>query len=244
MSNELAKKEMHPVSTTPEGAWEDEAPIRSEDILLPRLHLLQAVSKLVADGKAQMGDIVSTVTGKILGGRGKPVECIFIKRMPTVWQGVEPASGRLVSEELVTAQNANRDFMGVDAYGNPVKFYMAYKFFALLPSDLSGMVYEITFKSTSQRIGKQINSYFFECQGAKKSPARYVLMLSSRQEKNNKGQPYYVWELGHERRETTAEEFDRAYTWHKTLKQASVKVDAGVPDDFEVGSTSFNPENF
>jgi hypothetical protein len=220
------------LTTVPEGAWGAPETISRKEILIPKLLLMQGVSQLVSDEKAAAGDIVNSVSAKILGGKGtKSVEIIPIMKLPSTWVinelVMEGGALKKKFKEMieVNAQNENWDWTIKDAKGN-VTHERDYtiNFFVLVVDDITGFPYQLSFRRTSLRAGKKLSNHFQECMKDKVAPARYALKLSCRKEMKDK-QAYWVYELEGEKRKTSESELSTAYQWFTTFKDSIPKID-------------------
>src|SRR5688500_16277616 len=88
--------------------WGNEAEIPQSERLIPKLHLMQGQSQLVAEERAKTGDIVNLLTGEVLGDSKTPVEIIPIMKLPSTWVIYDRTSGERVFKEIipVTPENA------------------------------------------------------------------------------------------------------------------------------------------
>lgn len=215
----------------PEGAWEAPEQLSSHEILLPKLHLMQGMSKLVGAEKALMGDIVNSITAQKFGGKGKVVEIIPLMKLSSTWivsDVVYAADGKAEKKYKetvpVTAQNETLPWKESDKAGKVVlERDYTINFFVLMPGDIAGLPYMLSMRRTSLKAGKKIVNHFQKCQMDKCAPARYALKIDS--EKMMKGDAaYYVLEVLADPRKTTADEYNLAYKWHTTLKTQKERI--------------------
>lgn len=204
--------------------------LTQEDIMVPRLLAMQGMSEFVTEGKAKFGEIVDSLSEKVVGGLDSPVEFIPVK-LEKSWR-VEKKEGNkwLVKRvEPVTPQNEGRGFNGKDDDGEEVRFVRTLNFFVILPSDIldgSDLPYHLTFKSTSLRGGKKVITQIMRQMKMGKSPASAVFKLIPKKVSNDDG-TFIVLET-EVSRESKKPEVEAANNWAKTLSQG-VKVHEEVP---------------
>ncbi len=207
--------------------WGNEAIIPQSERLIPKLHLMQGQSKLVGEEKAKMGDIANLVTGEVLGDGKDPVEIIPVKKLPSTWVVYDTSGKDREFEEIVEVgpENANWEWEVKDAKGNTIRENDYCINFLVLAAKDPTFPFVVSFKRTSVKAGKKVVNHFDRCQVDKVAPARYALKLTSNKMTNDKGQPYYVFDILPEKRQSTDKEFQLAYQWYKTFQSQEIKVD-------------------
>lgn len=222
---QVAKTEPKALAAIPQD-WGNEETFSAKEILIPKLLLMQGLSEFVAEEKAQMGDLVNSVTGQVLSPKGKPLEMIFVKKLPSTWVVFETLGGKREYKETiqVTAQNENLK-REEEVNGVTVRRDYCMNFFMLIATDLGNLPYSVTFRRTSLNAGKVLNEYLRRCKEDGIAPARKVLSLGGKKVSNDEG-TFYVYEFGTgEKRNTTDQEYAKAYQWFQTFKTTDVKVD-------------------
>jgi hypothetical protein len=165
------------------GSWKFEGDV--SDILIPKLLVGQATSKLVQDEKVGFGQIWRSTTGEVLGGKGKPFQAIPLFHFKT-WVLSEKVSGKFAyrGSEPFTAENREKPWIWterVDGKTTEWKREQALNFYVLLPDDIardwaSREAFQTTgelpdtdasllpcllqFKSTSYKAGKTLVTHF------------------------------------------------------------------------------------
>ena len=167
-------------------SWGDDTQVESKDIILPRLYMMQALSQLVSDDKAKVGDLVNSVTEEKLGDYETPVKFVPFK-VEKLWFNYLATGDKpeFESIEPVTAANINRpNETTVDGVKRTHQY--ALRAYTLVEGEQLPLV--ITFKSTSLRAGKQLmTEMFVKNKMAGKNPAARYMELISKKEKNDKG---------------------------------------------------------
>lgn len=209
-----------------EGSWGAEG-VDNTDILIPKLLLMQGLSVLVNEGKAAVGDIVNSVTEKVLGGKGKGVDIVpFFSTKSWVYMEKRNDKYVFVRTEAYTAANADRAIEGVTPEGLAYRYDRALNFYALLAEEATradALPILLSFRRTSYMAGKKIATFFKQCEMLKLPPASKVLTLTSATEKNDLG-TFFVFDVA-SGRVTTKEEVAGAYRWYAAIKKGMHKVD-------------------
>jgi len=203
--------------------WGD-SPISANDIIIPRLLLMQGQSDLVIDGKAVTGDIVDNSTQTVVAKPGEPMELIpfHVEKLWIVSRKKKGAS-RFEFEKFipVTLQNEKMEW-NMKEGDEEIKNEYSFQVYFLNPKDPS-IPFIATFKSTSLRTGKALMTQMYVRNAAAGLvPAAYVVELSSHKEKNDQGN-FAVWDCKPSRK-STAEELTAALTWLKTVRSGKTRV--------------------
>lgn len=187
------------------------------DRLIPRVVVAQSTSPIVLTRKAQVGDIVKSLTGEKIGGPEKPVNIIPL-RMESVWINYETAKSAGTTQpafrgmEPRHAGNANWAWEYEGPEGEEMMRKQAILLFALLPDEVKAYEDEvkraieageapdlsktvtpvvITFQSTSFKYGgKKIATFFSNVARAKKDfpqLAPYKYMIPLQTREEKKG---------------------------------------------------------
>jgi len=203
----------------------EENHIDSKDVVLPRLWLMQGLSKLVAeDEKANAGDIVNSLSEEVLAPVGEWLKIVPVK-FEKLWFIMEKSDEKpeLLAIEQVTPKNASREREGMFE-GKACSFQYALRFYVLVENEELPAV--VTFKATSLRAGKQLlTEAYVKNLKAGKNPASRYIALSSAKQKNDKGVFHVFTVKGME--ETSPEIQKEALTWVKTLKNDEPKIAGG-----------------
>lgn len=220
--------------------WNDSSELDQSDILIPKILLMQGPSKMVAAGKCKFGEIVDSVSEKILGsaieGQVKPVMIIPIMQFKT-WVHNEKVGEKfqLRGVEPATAANADTPLKDYEKNGSIWRSDRTQNFFVLVVEGgkIGALPHLLSFRRTSYRTGQKLYTHFYESKTANKPPASTTFALSGRKRENSDGQPYYIFEMKPEG-ETSMELVGQAYTWLKRLKENKHKVDNRDLTDDEV----------
>lgn len=224
-------------------SWGSEG-VNQSDILIPKLLLMQPLSKLVADGKAAPGDLVKSTDGSKLCDKAGTIEVLAFSTTKT-FVIMEEVKGKFEFRgvENVTPENADAplEYM-LD--GKKMRRDRALNFFALLPSEIeketkalaamkeSGEIPDpddallplaLSFRRTSYGTGKTFATHFAKSAHFNVPPAVHVFKLGVKMEKNDKG-TFFVYTI-EKARKSKPEEIQAAARWYQTVSKAKVVVD-------------------
>jgi hypothetical protein len=231
-------------------SWAEET-INTEDIVLPRILLMQALSPLVAEKEmAEPGDIVKSTTEEVVAAKGSLLRIVPITSFKT-WRKEKKVDGKwkFYDQEDYTPATANRgweEFEDMDPKTNKketFKWVRCFNFYVNLKSDLEAAVKGesaalpclVSFKSTSFDTGKKIYSGIAEGMTMKspKNPKGLPAFsreysLSSKKTVGDKG-TFYTFEVI-QGKLIPDEERAIANKWYSTVKKSSVKVHEASDD--------------
>jgi len=221
MSKKITKKEeVKSIIPQSESATWGATTSDSEDIIIPKAMLMQAMSEFVSEGQAKVGDFVdSTNVDDVLAAQGETFEAIFFK----------------LEKRIMVFEDDKYAFMEDYKTGYEREILTANKvvqrrsplmtFYFLRPSDIAAgtaFPYALSFKSTSLRSGKMLVTMFKRLEATNLRSANKVFTVGTKKEKNDKGTWFVpTTAIG---RDTTQEELNTAYQWFKTLESKNVQV--------------------
>ena len=232
MNKELVKKETE--ETLPAELMEafGSENIDNEDIILPKLLLMQAMSEAVNEKEtAEAGDILKSTTEVVLGGRSKPVEIIPVSLQKSwVVMKKEGSKFEFVATEPVTAQNANRPLTWTDELHNEFRADKCLNFYVLLKSEVAAAVKGegaaipcvVSFRRTSYQAGRKLASGIAESKFMKQPAFAKSYELRAEKKTNDLG-TFFVFDIV-PKAKTSVEEMKYAFEWYKNLNAAQVKV--------------------
>jgi hypothetical protein len=193
---------------------------------------MQGLSQLVADGDAQMGDIVDSLTGEVIAcGREKDFKTLNFVPLFSFQEWVvyeKLAADKLQYVEKVPYGPSNATWKwDTDTH----KRVLVMNFYVMLDRDLddkSALPYLLSFRSTSYKAGKKLATLVKKgALGDRPAPA-YTYELSANKEANDKG-TYYVFDVK-KVGDTDTKAYDPStkgvcFEWFKQLKAGTHKVD-------------------
>lgn len=224
--NEVVVKEEESTELAmPAGSWGGEG-VRADDILIPKILLMQPMSTLVIDEKAVPGEMVDSVTKEKLGDQKKELEIIPINLFKT-WV-ISKKDGQKFKFVRQEPRNDANDSLPLEYEedGETFRRDRVLNFYCLKAAEaknLDALPIVASFRRTSMQAGKSIATHFQRAVMAGKPPACKTLKLLSKKTTNDKG-TFYVYEVT-TGRDTAKEEERRAFAWYQQIKKSSLKVD-------------------
>lgn len=196
------------------------------DIVIPRLNLMQQMSKLVIADKAKLGDLVDSVTGEVLGNKDKGIQVIPFHMEKFFVVQKEVKQGNKVKYEYdhvekITAANENADW---EYTHEGVKFKRMYtrNFYVLVPGKV--LPYVVSFQSTSAKAGKELATEMYTKNVMlNKAPAASKIELGCRIETTDDGT--YGVKTVKVVGDSSREEIALAFKWFQTVRKEETKVD-------------------
>lgn len=238
MTKQVAKKEESNMPAIPQGSWGAEG-LSADDILLPKILLMQPMSELVVDEQAAPGEMLDSLTKEKLGDQKKDLEIIPINMFKTwVISRKDGQKFKFVKQE---PRNAANDNLPLEYTENGIEYRRdkVLNFYCLKASEAKNpdaLPIVASFRRTSTQAGKQIATHFQKAVMMGKPPACKTLKLISKKTSNDKG-TYYIFDVTNGR-STEAEEIQKAFQWHQQIKSAGVKVDDADLTEEAGGTTS------
>jgi hypothetical protein len=193
----------------------------SEDILIPKILVMQKLSKFVDDGVAKESDFVSSVDGQVLGTNDKPLHAMIFDTFKT-WTVFR--NGEFESIIPLTHENAELPYESREG-GDVVTRNKTYNFYVLPVTDegASDVPYVLSLSRSSSLAARKLLTMFARLRRMGKSSATKVIKFSTKKEKNDKGSWYSVdFEIA---RDATSEELTNARFWWEQVRAKSVAID-------------------
>lgn len=219
MSKEVTKKESAEVATMDFGM---DDPILAEEIIIPKLLVMQPGSSAVTKGEASFGQMLDSMTGEKLGDLKNPVEFIpfFFER---VFYVSRKEGSRWKFDRIVPFTAANKDTpYETTINGQNFKNEKAWQYYVMLPGDMS-IPRIITFKGMSRRAGEILyTDAYVKSKMLKKRHVDFVYELKGFPKENEKGT--FAMITATKKRETTPEELREVYPWFKSIKEGMAKA--------------------
>lgn len=231
--NVPAKKEETALSAPMDQAWGSEG-LDSKDILVPKLLLMQGLSKKVNEGEAQQGQVVDSISGKVVGGikniktkEGEPITMIAFSSFKT-WIESEKIGDKYEyrKQYAMTPENADQAQEEV-VNGISVRRDRCLNFYVLLKdqiADGTAFPYCVSFRRTSMKAGRKIATIAAQLKALGSKPLAFKnLHLSVTHMQNDQGQ-FWGFDVGAGENSST-QELNEAFRWHQALKTSTVRVD-------------------
>jgi len=246
MSKKIAKKEETTAVDVSEYAPELDtgAEIDARDLILPKILLMQGLSKQVADGKGRMGEIRGSLEENLLAEIGEGVAFIPF-HFDKTWIIYEKEKGKKESYKQTLPWRAeNADWGWSDVVdGVEIRRVQSLNFYCVLPHEIeSGMFlpYVISFRSTGYKAGKNLITHAQKLKMFGRPLASKVFTLKGLKTENELG-TFYVPEVT-VLRDSTQEEQDAVKPWCKLVAEKKVRVDESDVETEEVRTAAENPD--
>lgn len=198
--------------------------VTSKDIVIPKILIMQPGSEAVLKRGAKFGEFREASTDRLIGSVEKPFEFIpfWCEKIWLVMDGTDKKE-KFLRIEKVTAQNESHPFESVVGKTREV-WRFVYNFYVMLPNELDGLPYIISFKGSSMRAGRSLFTQMYAInQKAGLTPASLVMRMGGSIESNNDG-TFVVADVKPVRASKSAE-IEAAFNWVKTIRSGAVKVD-------------------
>lgn len=219
MSNIQTKQSNLPAASTSS----NEPFITAEDLVVPRVLLMQGASDLVKKRKAQYGDMIDSVEHKILGNPEKPIEVVPFHLVKSwIIYAIEGKDKKYLRTEPIHSANENLPYQAKEN-GIDIERDKVYNFYCVLSSDLLGLPYIVSFRRSSMKAAKTITTqmYFRNVKAGLQKWATAIELGAT--EESYDGHTYMTF-TAKPKRVATKEEQEVCAQWASTI--GTMKVDA------------------
>lgn len=225
MSKELAKTKSNEVATFNEEAlsqWDNEA--SSNDVVIPKLIIMQANSTLVNEDKAAAGDVIESLNKEVLAGYKKSIEIVpFYMHKTWIVKKYNPQKDEFdfVKYENVEADNENLD-KDFEINGEKYQRQLSRNFYCLIGDN--PIPYIVPFKGMSTRAGKILATAMYVQNKAKKlpPPGQTFKLSTTKESYENRINAVFKVEPSHN---TSHDKVLECLTWLKMIKEGAVRED-------------------
>lgn len=220
MTKAVAKKETTDLSTEVKAV--DTLGISADDIIIPKVLLMQSISQLVDADKAKAGDFVHSLDEVVIGSKeNDPVEFIVFGMYKTIttYENDKYAATQSWSKEL--ADKPWEEMID----GVKVNRNTAMNYYVIRTADVENMAVfpmVISFKRTSFKAGKKLATKLAMLGEFGAETYEKTFKLVAKQEEGDKGK-YYVMDVS-DGRKTSDVEKDAVTRWKKRLNTSSATV--------------------
>lgn len=222
--------------------------VSADNLILPRLQLMQGLSELVHEGKAKLGDIVKSSTGEILASKDQALEILPLT-CKEYWIVMRKEGTKLefshIETLVQTPMGSPREFI---KEGSEYQRIRTLDFYVLIKKEIAGEIQArealaaggmcdpdlcllpaiVSFKRSSFQAGKEISTAMLKAKHFGMPSFVKSISLSSAIEKTDLGTfAVFTTKQGVM---STVEELEVASHWYKTItaKAEAVKV---TPDE-------------
>lgn len=198
--------------------------INQEDIVIPKILLMQPISDMVSQDKAKYGDFVDSLSKTVIGDGTKGIKFIPLSYKKIHIINSKGADGKFKFTRIEPILNAVDDAKPYQDIENGViiERKKIMEFFVFCP-DLSDLPMALQFKGMSIKAGKNLyTAAFVMAKMAKKMPYETTFLLTADKTKNDKGNFAILNSRVIER--TTQENLVRAKAWYQTANSSNAIV--------------------
>ena len=195
----------------------------SQDLIVPKLMLMQAMSELVVAGKARAGDIINSLDENVVSDKDGTIDVIVFSSYKTV--------NTFVNDEYNKTETWNVEIGNLPyeetLNGTKINRQHVLNFYVLTVDEIranTAFPSVVSFKGTSMYTGRKLATMMTRQKALGQPSASLVFTLGRTLEKNDKGS-YYVWTAA-KKRSSTMEEVTAAKIWWDVLAKRTVTVDA------------------
>jgi len=244
--NEVVAQASTEVAVSAESSGTFGSQISAEDIILPKILLMQSISELVEDdtNAAKSGDFVHSLDEVVVGSKANnPVEFIALGMYKTIQTFEDNKYVKTESWSPELAQLAYEETLG----GKVVNRNTVMNYYVIRPSDIESMQvfpFVISFKRTSLKGGKKLATKLMMLEEFGAEMYAKTFKLVAKQEEGDKGK-YYVMDIV-DGRKSNEVEIKQAIKWTSRLAASEVKVhesdeaDAAVKAAPAAGDSTIN----
>jgi hypothetical protein len=214
--------------------------IDMKDLLIPKLLVAQATSKVVQNELATVGQLVNSVTGEVVADRGKEVEMLIISSKKS-WFIYDKVTGQpeFVEELPYTSENSHwekeRELDILDENNKIIKKLnrQVGLTFMLLDaskaSDPSSLPFAMTCKMTQYTAGRALINHIAQLAAIKKHPWVKSILVSTVKKSNDKNTWYVIntrsGNIVDPRTDSGAAIYANCKMWRDTVLSAKITVD-------------------
>ena len=226
MTKEVAKKQSTEVAEPIVSSGAFSATVDANDIIIPKVLLMQSISTLVEAEKAKSGDFIHSLDEVVLGKKEeKPVEFIVLGMYKTIH--VYEGKKYIKTIDFTPNKPWSEVVNGVEIFHKPTSNY-----YVILNKDIENMAvfpHVITFKGNSHKNSKKLNTKLMMLEefGAEIYAKSFNLVAKS--EENDQGK-FYVMDVI-DGKKTTEIEVKQALKWVERLKTVNVQVHDNDADE-------------
>lgn len=237
MSKSVTKKKETPVAI--KNYYED-FKVDSEDLLIPRIMLMQKVSKKVEEEEARVGEFRDNVENKLFGDKKTNIIIAPVLPIKKIWcVSIKDTQENVVSyKEIPYDQKLPENEMTEEGKLERVK---ALQLFCLPMEELEANVkanakpipYVMVFKSSSYYAGRQVYQTQFQNKNLGVPPFARAIEISSNQATSKKGgHTFYKMEVKKTEEITDSKKLGLLDSLYDDLSSAYVKIADEQPEEF------------
>ena len=228
------------------------SPITSQDIVLPRILMMQPMSDMVTAGDAAFGDMVESLGNKKLGDFKNALEIIpFYLQKVYVEYDISLGTGQGEKKFLrmvpITASNDNLPFDDeelINGKATPIMRDRCMNYYVLIPTEVdsnTAIPHELSFRRTSLKAGKKLaTQMYIKNKDAGLPPPAVMCSVSVEKTSNDKG-TFAIMDVSFTEK-TKTEHVAECKRWIKLILAGEAKVHEADEDTATTGTTEQAPQ--
>jgi len=228
--NEIVETKTSAIVEAPRPAPQSSLGITANDIIVPKILLMQAISEMVKQRKAFAGEFVHSIDELKIEG---PIEFIVVGYFKEILQY---ENNKYVKKEAWTHLKELNMIREETIQGVKVNKTVSHNYSVVLTKDIEEMTpfpLVITFKKTSVKAGKKLGTSLLMLEEFGQPPQAKTFKLVAKEESGDNG-TYFVYDVLPGRKSTEIE-LKASVRWADRMKTSVVVVD---DKDEETGSGS------
>ena len=237
------------VQATDAAAWGANMGISAQDLIIPRILLMQPMSEKVTAGEAKFGEFRESLNWEELGSIEKPFEVLpfHLEKVFVEFDVTDPKEKKFLRVVPITPANEDLPYedqeRGESGQMIPISRDRTLNIYVLLPHELemgSAIPHILSARRTSLQAGKKIATQFAKNAQVGKSPAAIIMEVSARKQTEEK-KTWAVMDVK-PKRPTPDKYVVEAYKWMQMIVSGKAKVDTASYET-EARSESRNVES-
>jgi len=207
--------------------------IEQSDLVLPKLWLMQAISKLVAEEeKFVAGNIVNSLTAELVDADNTngPIDVVPIM-MKKVWYEYETVGNKEELSRIFDHGPTTASLTPGPVQGTALFLRRAIQFFVMISKEVEGgpaLPAMMNFMKTNYQTGKKLITFTVQSGMLKQPIWGTAYQFAAKKQTNDHG-TFYVWDLVGKRK-ATADESKASAEWYNILKASKVQQETASVD--------------
>lgn len=198
--------------------------ISQNDIVIPKILLMQPISEMVSQDKAKYGDFVNSLTNEVISDCIKGIDVIPLSFKKYHIVNKKGSDGKFKFLRIDPILNAHDDAKPyLDAEGADIIERKTVMDFYVLAPEICELPFSLQFKGMSIRTGKAFyTTSFVMARASKKMPYEKVFTITAKKTKNEKGN-FAILDFK-VKGASSVEQLEAAKVWYETVNKQAVKV--------------------
>lgn len=216
-------------------AWGASTQVTSQDIIIPRLLVMQPMSEKVTAGDAQFGDIRESLSNEKFGDFTNPIMFVpfYMEKVFIEFNVEDPDDKKFLRVVPITPANESLPYEDEEfdqKLGKKIKISRdrTMNFYVLRPEEVelgSAIPYILSCRRSNMPAGKKLTTQMYVKNiNSGKNPAAVVMRLSVSKQSNEKKQTWAVMDIVPHVAASEALQKE-AFKWLKLVKSGQAKVD-------------------